>query len=216
MELKVKSWKDLDNNELLTKLQGKSGVYFISPEIPENPVDKILVKIGIGESRAFNPKRGLSSRLDSYLLCYPRGFNIFGLVVTKKKEAVKLERKIHSYLAGKGRKFDLKHSHIEEWYWLSLEDIEKTIQLHQETPNVLDSVVFTPPHFLQMNPTAGKQRKVISSTSPERRSIESDKPALSPPLTELKKLRSQQRATNATQSQPPTKRRLVVLDENEM
>jgi len=216
MELKVKSWKDLDNNELLTKLQGKSGVYFISPETPPNSVDKILVKIGIGESRAFNPKRGLSSRLDSYLLCYPRGFNIFGLIVTKKKEAVNLERKIHSYLAGKGRKFELEHSHIEEWYWLSLEDIEKTIKLYKEIPNALDSVVFTPPHFLKMNPTSGKQRKVISSTSPERRSVEAVNPTLLPPSTELKKLRSQQRVTDVTRSQRPTKRRLVVLDENEM
>lgn len=178
-----------NNLKLLKSLEGKSGIYFISQELPSSPTEKILVKIGLAVAKPqYNykkSKRGLKSRLESYLLCYPRGYNIYGLMLTTPKNASPLERQIHSYLSGKGRKADYPHSRIEEWYHLSLIDIQKTILIHKNS-FTLRHKIFNPPHFLISNPTSGKQKILVPHSTPKRRSIES-KSSISPPQTTKKK-----------------------------
>ena len=180
-----------ENLRLLQSVSGKSGIYFISPEFPSDPHERFLVKIGLAVAKPYlgeKSKRGLKSRLESYLFCYPRGFYIFGLMFTDKDNALKMERRIHSYLAGKGRKADYPHSRVEEWYHLSLRDIFKTLHIHAyRNPLVSRMKVFVPPHRLTANPTAGKQKKVVPFTSPERFSLERRVTSMSPPKTQKKK-----------------------------
>ena len=178
------------NLDLLNSVAGKSGVYFISPDFPENKENRFLVKIGLAVAKPFlgqKSTRGLKSRLESYLFCYPRGFHIFGLMFTTKDNASKLERQIHSYLSGKGRKADYPHSRVEEWYHLTLRDIEKTILIHStNNPIVLRIQQFVPSHFLTANPTAGKQKILVPASTPERIKTESVI-LMSPPETQKKK-----------------------------
>jgi hypothetical protein len=180
---------DVKNLTLLNSIGGKSGVYFISYDHPSSPTEKFLVKVGLAVNKprfdGKKSKRGLKSRLESYLLCYPTGFYIFALMFTNPKSASLLERQIHSYLAGKGRKADYPHSRVEEWYNLSLIDIQKIVLIHRHT-HTLNYKLFNPPHFLTSNPTAGKQKILVPKSTPERRKIES-KTSISPPHTTKKK-----------------------------
>jgi hypothetical protein len=180
---------DEKNLLLLESLKGKSGIYFISQDAPSSPTEKFLVKIGLAVAKPQHnykkSKRGLKSRLESYLFCYPTGFYIYGLMFTTPKNASPLERQIHSYLAGKGRKADYPHSRVEEWYHLSLIDIQKTILIHKQS-YTLKHKIFNPPHILTSNPTAGKQKILVPKSTPMRRSIES-KSSISPPQTTKKK-----------------------------
>jgi hypothetical protein len=155
----------MSSNTLLKDLNKKSGVYFISQDpIPTNEEDMILVKIGIG---IYKPEGSdISKRIQSYLLYWPRGFYIFGIVLTTPKAARDLEKKIHAFLRSKNRKMDqdiYKHSHIEEWFYLTRKEIYKLIE-HDEDGEFYK---FDAPHFLVENPTAGKQRKVKLLTPQE-------------------------------------------------
>lgn len=197
------------NLRLLQSLAGKSGIYFISPEFPSDPNERFLVKIGLAVAKPYigqKSKRGLKSRLESYLFCYPRGYYIFGIMFTTKDNALKMERQIHSYLAGKGRKADYPHSRVEEWYHLTLSDIFKTIHIHaHRNPSVLRMKVFDPPHKLTANPTAGKQKKVIPATSPERSGIES-RISMSPPRTQKKKRTTRGTVTHSKSVSRPVRK----------
>lgn len=143
----------LNDEDLLKSLRGRSGIYIISPywhpsrgatALPvfadDNTDDEkdptVLVKLGVSvardaDDRSFRaPKsRGLEGRVDSYLLCYPLGFTIFGIFSGEAQKARAFEGNFQQYLAGKGRKReDLKHSHAEEWYELKLSEIETLIE----------------------------------------------------------------------------------------
>lgn len=187
------------NNDFLNNLAGKSGVYFVSPELPTESSERFLVKIGMAADKTYlgsSTKKGMKARLESYLLYYPRGYNIFGLVLTNLKNAKKVESQIQSYLTGKGRKADFPHSRTEEWYWLSLGDIEKTIKiLTKDNRSVLSYEIFKPHYVLLSNPGAGKQRHINPSQTPERRKVES-RSRIEPPSTASKKRSSASRRLN--------------------
>jgi len=117
--------------EFLEGFEGVSGVYFLTPEQVKGADDKILVKIGLSRAQTdtlTNKKYGgLGRRLDSYLLCYPRGYLIFAVMQTQGKYAYKLEKWLHSYFTSKKYKAVYNHSRVEEWYHLSPTDIYSTL-----------------------------------------------------------------------------------------
>lgn len=168
--------QDLANKngkDFLNYLNGKSGVYFITNELPTNATQRFLVKVGMAQSVLDFDRQvrvgGLKTRLEQYLLYYPRGYHIFGLYVTQYNRAYEVEREVQSYLAGKGRKSDFPHSHSEEWFLLSRNDVRYVIHQFKTLVNVIDSVEFNPPYFLTTNPSAGRQRKVPEMSTPQRR-----------------------------------------------
>ena len=182
------SYSKLTSNELLAKLVGKSGVYFISQDpVPEDENDMMLVKIGIGLNKVGGSN--ISRRLQSYLLYWPRGFNVFGIVLTSASAAKKLEQSIHAYLKNKNRKMDptdYKHSHIEEWFYLTPREVHKLIQYDKDS----NPIEFNPVHYLVENPTAGKQRKVKPLTPEEQEEFEKRDSTITPVRTantEMKK-----------------------------
>jgi hypothetical protein len=163
--------------QFLMCLEGRSGVYFVSNEYRDT--GRFLVKIGLARSTVLSnasTKRtgGLRTRLEQYLLYYPRGFAIFGLMFTNYDKAYEVEQAIQSYLTGKGRKADFPHSRTEEWYWLSSADLTKVInQFGQDSSVPVNQYLnFNPYYLLKSNPTAGRQRKVPIMATPQRRQHE--------------------------------------------
>jgi len=205
----------LNNHDFLMKLVGKSGVYFISQELPpdNDKKKKFLVKVGLAaakkDSKSAKNKGGLRNRIEQYLLYYPRGFNIFGLVLTTKENAHKVEKKIQGYLTGKNRKANFPHSRTEEWYYMTQADIIKTIKIHtKDNPMVIDHHSFDPYYVLTSNPTAGKQRKVTALHTPERKVIDRKSTVSTPPSTIKKRKRpaSHQSPNTPTRQNPKSPR----------
>lgn len=205
----------LSNVDFLMNLVGKSGVYFISQELPpdSNPNQKFLVKIGLAAAKKDNKtnknKGGLRNRIEQYLLYYPRGFNIFGLIFTTKENAHKIENQIQSYLTGKNRKANFPHSRTEEWYYMSQQDIMKTITIHTKNNSlVISHYIFQPHYVLTANPTAGKQRKVLATQTPERQKVEKKSDISTPPSTTGGKRRT--RSKNIVKSKHNIRKKLVL------
>jgi len=168
-------------------MEGRSGVYFLSNEY--KPTGYFLVKVGVAVSNQ-EPgvaKRygGLRRRLESYLLCYPRGYYLFGVLTTRYDKAFKVERSIQQYLTGKGRKAVFPHSHIEEWYWLRADEISNIIELHDQAPRVPVVTYQTWDPYLKIhaNPTEGKQRKIKPIDTPGRKEREKHSHTIKPPST---------------------------------
>lgn len=118
--------------KFLQTVKGKSGVYFVTSknfyEPSKNNVDaKILVKIGLAKD--------FDHRLNSYLLYWPTGVYIFDIFYTTKSSARTLERSIHEYLNNKAKYIVSQHSHTEEWFLLSKQEIKKTIKLVTSNAN---------------------------------------------------------------------------------
>lgn len=68
-------------------------------------------------------------RFGAYLLCYPTGFYVFKLFLTyHKTQAARLERSIHRYLGAKYKFIVTKHSHSEEVFKLTLEEVATLIK----------------------------------------------------------------------------------------
>lgn len=123
----------------LSSMDKKSGVYVIAPR---DAVDGLPASRGkIDMSKQFWVKVGLGKnlrhRLESYLLYWPHGFYVFGVILTNKGSARRIatfestttragvvEESIHQYLRAKGRHMVSGHTHSEEWFELSLKDID--------------------------------------------------------------------------------------------
>lgn len=71
---------------------------------------------------------GLASRIDGYLLYWPLGVCVYGVILTKRSNAYTLESLIHSFLKDKGRQCAAVHNHREEWFWLNSTYIPAMIQ----------------------------------------------------------------------------------------
>lgn len=102
-------------------IQNKPGVYFVSQEpLGEKPT---LVKIG--------ESLHLQERLDKYLLYWPSGFYIHGVVYHPR--ACRIETLVHEHLRKKNRsirselRFD-RHCHLTEWFCMSKADLMATIK----------------------------------------------------------------------------------------
>lgn len=119
----------------MESLENKPGVYFLSPYDSscenlvqlnlKNKKDYLLIKIG--------NSKNLQSRLESYLLYYPLGFKLFGIILTNVPENetlyTEVENFLHAYLRNKRRNICLPHSRKNEWFILSLYDVERLLQL---------------------------------------------------------------------------------------
>lgn len=108
----------------LKSIYAHSGVYIITPKHEYSTTKKMHVKIGIAGD--------FHERFGAYFLCYPTGFYVFRLFLTRdKSQAYRLERSIHRYLAAKYKFIVTKHSHSEEVFNLTLEELSilvKTIE----------------------------------------------------------------------------------------
>jgi hypothetical protein len=115
------------SRKLLGYLENRSGVYFVAPQaawdgIGKDPTESFLVKIGLAEN--------MEHRLNSYLLYWPEGFYIFGMVSTRDTQSARrTERAIHAYLNQKGAYYVSEHSHDEEWFELTLKQISKLMEI---------------------------------------------------------------------------------------
>jgi hypothetical protein len=191
--------------EVLDTLEGKSGVYFVSNEYHTD--DLFLVKVGVAHATTSGQSRkrtgGLRKRVESYLLCYPRGFYLFGVMKETYRGAGKLERKIQSYLTRKGRKATYGHSHIEEWYWMRTGDIQKLESLFKSR---YGSEFFDPPVRIRSNITAGRQVKRVALKTPEKDIIE-ERTTRTPPSTHVRKHKKRYRVGT------PIKLSLEILDD---
>lgn len=100
----------------LESIYAHSGVYIITPKSEYSKTKKMHVKIGIAGD--------FHDRFGAYLLCYPTGFYVFKLFLTyDKTQAARLERSIHRYLGAKYKFIVTKHSHSEEVFKLTLEEV---------------------------------------------------------------------------------------------
>jgi hypothetical protein len=147
------------SNDFWSQVDKKSGVYLITSkeyhhDFPSNlpsdlPSDKgnalslgpglplpkkkvqdrrTLVKIG----RANN----LRHRLNSYLLYWPMGVHVYSIFFAPKAKVGELERSIHRYLNSKKCYVISDHSHTEEWFTLSHQELRilvRTVLLNAET-----------------------------------------------------------------------------------
>lgn len=100
----------------LKSIYAHSGLYIITPQYEFSKTNKMNIKIGIADD--------LHHRFGAYLLCYPIGFFIFRIFLTYDKEqAARLERSIHKYLNAKYKNIVTKHSHSEETFSLTLQEV---------------------------------------------------------------------------------------------
>lgn len=115
------------SQQFMNDMDGKSGVYFVTARrtfeaLEKDPDDKMLVKVGLAQN--------LSHRLNSYLLCWPEGMYVFGIIFTSNKDAAKrTERSIHGYLNIKGKYYVSSSSRDEEWFEISKSEISKILKL---------------------------------------------------------------------------------------
>lgn len=165
------------DQQLLNSLDEKSGVYFISPEHPKNKSQKFLVKIGLASS--------IRDRLESYLLCYPRGFNVFIIFQTKSNLTKTLEKEIHEYLTKKGRKADFPHTKAEEWYLVNIKNLEKIYEIF--VSKSIKAHRFLPKPFKIKRNTRQVRIRVKPIGTPQKKEIE--KRIMSTPPSTLKKKR---------------------------
>lgn len=153
---------------ILGQLTKKSGVYFITIDDPEEKTQ--LIKIGMAEN--------MEHRLNAYLLCYPRGFDLLGFIFTHGKEAAtRLERSIQGYLYSKGRYIVTGHSHDEEWFELTMNDLENLFLLLDVNKDVKDKsgkLIFPYTHIVAekfrilANQQIGSERVAAMNTDVKR------------------------------------------------
>jgi len=105
----------------LESIYAHSGVYIITQKNEYSKTKKMHVKIGIAGD--------FHDRFGAYLLCYPTGFYVFKLFLTyDKTQAARLERSIHKYLGAKYKFIVTKHSHSEEVFRLTLQEVATLIK----------------------------------------------------------------------------------------
>lgn len=122
----------MDSNKqqaYLESIYAHSGVYIITQKSEYSETKKMHVKIGIAGD--------FHDRFGAYLLCYPTGFYVFKLFLTyDKTQAARLERSIHRYLGSKYKFIVTKHSHSEEIFKLTLEEVAILIKTIEENVGV--------------------------------------------------------------------------------
>lgn len=110
----------------LGAVAGRSGLYLVAQrhsweDRARGDADTVMsVKVGIA--------RDLEHRLNSYLLYWPDGMYVFGIVLCNDiADARWLETNVHEYLNAKYRYHALHHTHDEEWFTLSARDIARVL-----------------------------------------------------------------------------------------
>jgi len=161
--------EDFETRDLTPELktwEGKSGVYVISPSCDIR--DAFLVKVGLSrkviDPISGKPHGGLGRRLDSYLLCYPMGFFLFGVLQTKDQDAIKIESSMHSYLVSKGFQTSFTHSRRHEWFHLKLNEIFELIGSVSNSFGgmITKPYIFNPPLYIDSNGRSGYNKKAMT------------------------------------------------------
>ena len=133
--------------ELLANVAKQPGVYIITSysnycmaymQNPERPVtEEMFVKIGLAQD--------MNHRLNSYLLYWPAGIIAFSIFQTDTlNDAQTLEKNIHKYLVAKQRHVVSEHTHTDEWFSLTMQEISNLIQTIIAARNIqaADALVF--------------------------------------------------------------------------
>lgn len=170
------------------KFAEKSGVYIITYQIPESKEEQFIVKIGLAISRAESigekKTRGLSGRLDSYLLYWPLGVIVFAVFVTRADRAKLLESAFHDYVTRKKRYLEPQmHSHTSEWAILNQDEIYSMITsvMREHSGYVSRKHVFTPPRLLSSTGREVLRREVETKTPEAQKGNGSNVPVLATP-----------------------------------
>jgi hypothetical protein len=169
---------DTDEEHFLTSLEGKSGVYFISPIYdPSDPQKRVLAKVGMSQNKVDGQERrygGLGKRLDSYLLCWPFGFHLYAVLQTKAQHAFEMERFFQSYYARKGYQTQYRHSRTEEWFFLLPDDVKTAVAAALRSPEYAGKIckptVYEEPVFIDSN--GRRSNRVKPMTTDEKTSLE--------------------------------------------
>lgn len=103
-------------------VNNKAGIYIISyldsPESRGNK--KVLIKVG----RSYDLKK----RLDNYHTCFPDSFFTWSLILTSKRNYIKLEKEIHNAL----KRYLYKHEEYDarrtgEWFFITKDRLKNII-----------------------------------------------------------------------------------------
>lgn len=112
-----------DIKAFVDNLAGKSGIYMISKDNYYESSD-VLMKIG--------KAKNLKHRLKQYFFCYPGGFYIYGIILTKdinvqekNSSRHRIEQSIHSYLRYLNLNILQKHGRSGEWFLIQSNEISK-------------------------------------------------------------------------------------------
>jgi len=128
----------------MTHLQNTAGVYFMSPTLVTSQTLG-LIKIGMA-------KKNLAQRLQQYLICYPNGFYLYGLVYCDPDTVLALETEIHNFLRAKQR----GHEFNAEWFYLTLTDLQVLLRIIQVWPDLFTApsevIYFQPPYRVRSAP----------------------------------------------------------------
>jgi hypothetical protein len=150
-----------------------AGIYVISPEYKQG---SMYIKVGMANSDQ------LHKRLDGYLLYYPRGYYVFGIVTCRGTHVRDIEREMHAYLKKKGYGTALPHGHSEEWFEVPASEIESIINVIAAQTGVLKKYAYDPPQILSAGETVPRRRPAMGT--PQKRKFESAVPV--PPQTQRK------------------------------
>jgi len=166
----------------------KSGIYVITPYQRDATLQNLTVKIGSGKYTAENPNSqySLARRLDSYLLCYPKGFRIYGIFACDRDRLGLAEHSIHQYLKGKGYHTGYPHGHGEEWFDIPIPEIipvlnlikQQTFQRSRRTP-----LCFIWPRGYFWYKNLARRRRVKALMTPLSRRIFEQRMQDTPPKT---------------------------------
>ena len=112
--------------QFMDAMQNKSGVYMITSK--NMFVDK--KRSGVNQLVKIGMAKNLQRRLDQYLLYWPESVYVFQVFTTENgRYAKRLERSIHSYMRSKNKIYSTWHGHNQEWFELSLDEIQQLIKV---------------------------------------------------------------------------------------
>ncbi len=173
---------DMENHPLgdfFEKWEGRSGLYFLSPYfIEQQPDERYPVKVGMSrhrsgrsddpDARRRGPYGGLGRRMDSYLLCYPTGFYVYAILQCDRQYVYRMEKFFHQYFRGKNFHSQEQHSHREEWFGLTRDDIFSTINAYRRAhpSDIQTFLVFPPPGLPQFVDTNGRLAAHLKKSLP--------------------------------------------------
>lgn len=158
--------KNIDPKTFIKTLDGRQGLYFISGDDFTKSPD-VMLKIG----KASN----LKNRIKSYLFCFPGGFYIYGIILTKQSNVTEAksahhltEQNLHQYLRYLNLNISQPHGHSGEWFLVKSEDVTKvfitalSVASEQGLAPEPYCYAFFPPIFVKETQANTLPRKVMN------------------------------------------------------
>ncbi len=160
------SSKEVNSDTLIDKLNLQQGIYMISGDDYMKSTD-VLLKIG----KANNLKK----RIKNYFLCYPGGFYIYGIILTKPNHVAfesnrshhKTEQTIHQYLRYLNLNIAQPHGHSGEWFLINSHDVSKvfiaalSVAAEQGLADEPYCYALFPPIFVNATNSTGLYKKTM-------------------------------------------------------